>query len=623
MKRLVLALFVSLAATYAIADARDGLRHWWKAKDLNGDGLLQQNELYDLMTISAATPLTASSITQNTDSSDAKPVSIATGVNHVTMHYTAADEEGFVIHNPTNYDSANNRWRINKQNITLPSAAAVGGEEFTFVARFRWDGIKVKKNNYYGIYQRMYANDLDTGANRGWSIGLGVYDSSSMSRFPTLRLGSSEWRFGVGNTANLITRDSWVELAVTCSRNSDQLVHAMCYVRQSSEGSYPRFLAMNLDGGDKTWRGTLRAEGMSGPVIGQDGSTSFSYSSNGEDSFDGMISDILVYDRALTENEAWQTFAALERYSAFTIGSKNGSADEFSDESPAEVYCPDTMGWSRFRRTLSAANPAVTIKCNVETNGHLFGRVLSVGTVASPSNRAKISVLANGVEIGNKTIPPDGSDLVFWVSPSVMSNLVYDVATGFYPLVLQLRRSGDMTGDLRLDHVYFGGAFCLGVEDDKSDEFGSNADYFNHWYFLSSHNLKRHTISTEQSNSGNTMQLHMCFVLGDWEAANLDYTFRIKSAKTQQAQLQLGLQSPLNFASWAAVSPVYKTYAVGETRYANTITIPKGTFSGGLNHIFLNNESKTAPVSMDAYSLKPIWNGDKNYDPRGIVFVFK
>lgn len=616
--RIAIALAVVFTASFAMADARDGLRHWWKAKDLNGDGLLQPSELYDLMTVGSAKPLTASSITQNTDSPDAKPVSIATGVNHVTMHYTASDEEGFVIHNPTNWDAGNSRWRINTQMITLPQAAAVTSRTATVALRFRWDGIKVRdSSNKYGMYQYLYCNDHDWNAKRGWAICLGVYDGSVQSRYPTLTFGSNRFRFGAspGDAANRIASGDWVDMAISFSCDEGGSFSANCYMRVNGT-TYPKFRSLTQTG---TTAATIRSSGVSAPTIGKGGGTSFVYSSNGEDSFGGAISDIMVYDRVLSENEAWQVLSDLERYSAFTIGSKNGSADEFSDAAPAAVYLPESMEWSQFRKTLTAANPSVSIKCNVETNGHLFGRVLQLGVVGHPSDWARMSVLANGVEIGDKTIPRDGSEMVFWVAPSVMSNLVYNAESGCYPLTLTLRRAGDLTGNLELDHVYFGGAFQIGIEDDSSSEFGSDANYFNHWYFVSSHDLKRHTPSIEQSGSGNTMQLHSSFFLSDWEAANLDYKFTVKSAKTQQHPLRLSLTDPLSSVD---IVNEYLTYEIGSIRYAKTITIPKGTFAGGLNHIFLNNADSSG-ISVDFYSLKPIWNGDKNYDPRGIVFIFK
>ena len=616
--RIAIALAVVFTASFVMADARDGLRHWWKAKDLNGDGLLQPSELYDLMTVGSATPLTASSITQNTDSPDAKPVSIATGVNHVTMHYTAAEEECFVIHNPTNYDSANSRWRINRQMVTLPQAAAVTSRTATVALRFRWDGIKVKNSsNHYSMYQYLYCNDHDWNNKRGWAISRGLYDSSASSRYPTLTLGNQRFRFGASpaNGDNRISRGDWVEMVVSFSCNEEGSFSANCYMRLNGT-TYPKFRSLAYAG---TTTATIRSSGVSAPTIGKDGGTSFVYSSNGEDNFGGAISDIMVYDRVLSENEAWQVLADLERRSAFTIGSKNGSADEFSDAAPESVYLPDSMEWSQFRKTLTSANPSVSIRCNVETNGHLFGKVLQLGVVGSPSASARVSVLANGVEIGDKTIPRDGSEMVFWVSPSVMSNLVYNAETGFYPLTLTLRRAGDLTGSVELDHVYFGGSFQIGVEDDSSGEFGADGNYFNHWYCVSSHDLKRHTTTISQSNSGNIMQLHSSFFLSDWEAANLDYKFTVKAAKTQQHLLSLSLADPLSSAS---IENEYFTYEVGSIRYAKTITIPKGTFVGGLNHIFLNN-ADAGGVSVDYYSLGPVWNGDKNYDPRGIVFIFK
>ncbi len=317
---------------------------------MEGQGLEQRwppqaNELYDLMTVGSATPLTASSITQNTDSPDAKPVSIDAGVTHVFMNRTAADEVGFTIHNPTNWDAGNSRWRINTQMITLPQAAAVTSRTATVALRFKWGGIKVKtSSNNYNLYQYLYCNDHDWNAKRGWAVSLGLYDSSTKSRYPTLVLGNQRFRFGVdaSGSDNRIAPGDWVEMVVSLSCDEGGSFAAKCYMRLGGT-TYPKFRSLSQSG---TTTATIRSSGVAAPTIGKGGTTSFSYNSNGEDSFGGVISDIMVYDRVLSENEAWQVLADLERRSAFTIGSKNGTADEFSDAAPAAGPAASSPGSS-------------------------------------------------------------------------------------------------------------------------------------------------------------------------------------------------------------------------------------------------------------------------------------
>ena len=82
---------VALAFTSS-ADGRDGLVHWWKVKDLNGDGLVQAQEVYDVMTVGAEKPLTAEYVYQSTDTqAGANPVAIVNDVYLPTMRRNADD----------------------------------------------------------------------------------------------------------------------------------------------------------------------------------------------------------------------------------------------------------------------------------------------------------------------------------------------------------------------------------------------------------------------------------------------------------------------------------------------------------------------------------------------------
>ena len=134
---------VALAFTSS-ADGRDGLVHWWKVKDLNGDGLVQAQEVYDVMTVGADTPLTASEIVQDTTGSEmAEPASIGYGVNFASKRRTENDAPYFSLNNPTNY--VDGKLVANWQSITLPKQVSLGCVEGTVIARFRWHGCRAKK----------------------------------------------------------------------------------------------------------------------------------------------------------------------------------------------------------------------------------------------------------------------------------------------------------------------------------------------------------------------------------------------------------------------------------------------------------------------------------------------
>ena len=635
MKRLALALIVSLAATYAIADARDGLRHWWKAKDLNGDGLLQPSELCDMMTVSAATPLKANTIVQDATSEMAVPVSIGSGVLHPSMRKTYDSDTYFSLNNPTNYDSEG-KLVANWQSITLPnkSSLAIPGAtlEGTVIARVKWHGLQAKKYQYispnwvsnYQYAVTLFANNYYNDGARGWRVGLRMYSSGeSTLMYPALFIGNAKSQtelhaYGSNSSLLRLRAGHWYDYAVSFRPSGEEGKMTALFV-----------LRCNATAGDRVhgaYEFTTTVTPKDVPAgwypsyIGIDGMTTFkdpvgnatSGAGRGENTFGGDISEIKVYDRALSEYEILSEFT--DSAPLCEVGSVNSSGDEFSDASAEAVYEPATMEWSKMRKTLNASHPSLSVKCDVEENGHGLGRLVELKLIGENGGDKKIEVAANGRVFGRKAVESDGW-IRFFIRPGLMASLAKDAETGKYPLTLTFTRRGDLSGDLVVDYLRVAGGWQLGTPNGSNSEFGGNGeDYYNFHYVLGQNNIKQ--LVSSIGNQSLYSFLNIYFPVGSWAADNLAHRLTIKTSVANASPIALKMNG---------ASEAYAAFQPGELYNGGagaTVNFPAGSLVGDNRLKLERTDAKNDQVwnYFDYWQFETLWTG-RNYDDGGLLIV--
>ena len=634
ISRLVLVCVATLVVSSAMAVARDGLRHWWRVKDLNSDGLLQANEVYDAMTVSAATPLVGQTLYQSTDlSAGAKPVCITNDVYMPTLRKNVSDD---AIHffNPTYYDG-NGKLKINYQALQFPKAASIGCTAATVVVRMKWDGARFKTSGGTGTYNynlTIYSNNYNPNTTSGWRVGLRCFDSSTSNRFhPFFAYGNQEMGFHY-NTAPegkdegkyfVIYKDAWFDVAYSfrvekvagatnvyasalyrsgdASNNANR--HHKCQVRDAVKYT-------------STWK--QHDTPVYAPCIGYHGSgnnpmgNSFVDAAN-DDGFTGSIHEIKVYDRWMTEAEMLQCLGGMDPICA--IGSANGSADEFSDANAAAVYEPATMDWSRMRKTLNGSTPSTSIRWNLDADNLALSRLVEVRLLkdSSFSGDDRIRLDVNGARVGRWTVPADGI-VRFFIQANRLAGLPQDAVTGLYPLTLTLTREGSMSGDIKFDSLVVEGAWQLGKNDNSADEFASSDQTYHAYnYFLGQNDLKKLRVSTAGQGLYRDTDVH--FGIADWLAANCDYRLTVKSTASNAASMNLYLND---------MSAAYDSIDAGGLAGGRVWTIPAGTFLGGGNCIRLRNLADGLMwVSLDYIRLEPVIPDDFKNTDDGVLLIFR
>lgn len=614
----VVAAGLSIAA---FADGRDGLVHWWKVKDLNGDGLLQAGEVYDVMTVGAEKPLTGEYVYQSTDTqAGAKPVAVVDDVYMPTMRKSVNDG-AIRFYSPTNYNE-NGTLKINYQSIKLSKEASIGSKEATVFVRIKWDGARFKYSGNYNYNVPIYANNYNDSSGAGWIVGLRCFDSSTSNRFhPYFCFGDQEIGFHYSNFATeaeknnakyfVIYKDKWYDVVYSFKTINEEdgtkKITAAALYRSNDTGSSARNHTYKILPQKKiTTKWSMYENSVFAPHIGFHRGLGGAGGSDGfrdagkDDAFPGVIHEVKVYNRYMSEGEMMQCLGTEEPICS--IGSKNGSADEFRDDDAAEVFEPETMPWSRMRKTLNVQNPSVSIKCAIQPYERNLPRLVEIKFLKDAGVTGEsIRLDMNGSKIGRLNIPADGT-VRFFIPAAKFAKLAVDGETGKCPVIFTLIRNGKQDGSLLFDALNIGGAWQLGDIDKTNNEFSTTDDsYLNYTYHVGQNNLKKLRASIMGINANGASgyrDLDMYFAVGDYLSLNCDYKLTMKSVGANNAAIEFYLND---------MSVPFDNVSIGGLMNSKTWTIPAGTLLEGENAIRLRNTDQNGTwVSFDYFRLEPI-----------------
>ena len=331
----------------------------------------------------------------------------------------------------------------------------------------------------------------------------------------------------------------------------------------------------------------------------------------GENTFGGDIAEIKVYDRALSEYEILSEFT--DSAPLCEVGSVNSSGDEFSDASAEAVYEPATMEWAKMRKTLNASHPSLSVKCDVEENGHDIGRLVELKVLNGDDNKF-VSVAANGTVFGRKYVRPDGW-IRFFIPKRIMSSLVKDAETGTYPLTLTFTRENDLTGDLVVDYLRVAGGWQLGVANGNTSEFGGNGEnYYNFHYVLGQNNIKQ--LVGSLGNQSLYSYLNLYFPVGSWAADNLAHRLTIKTTVANASPIALTMNGASE--AYASFQPA-ELYNGGDGAAVN---FPSGSLLDD-NRLELRRTDANNDQTwnyLDYWRFETLWTGS-NYDSGMVVII--
>jgi hypothetical protein len=264
--------------------------------------------------------------------------------------------------------------------VVLPQSAVAPGDSgyVTIYARFKWDGNTSSPNLLVG---------------NGWN---GTYGSNVN--------GLSVYLNGSGNVGILnnnampycgakVTAGNWYDLFVV-ARNETisgaEKVVANVYLYKANSGASPTLTTSICTNNVMTFSSARLTLGCY-----LQNSTGWAVKTNPR-AFRGSIADVMLWDRAITTAEMSEVMSGVAQGGEWQIGAVNSSADEFGDSDPAAVFEPQTMSWSRMRKTLDSS---ISIAMTMTSSEHQMSRVLTFTPILSGAT-APVEVALNGTTVG-------------------------------------------------------------------------------------------------------------------------------------------------------------------------------------------------------------------------------
>ena len=296
--------------------------------------------------------------------------------------------------------------------VVIPGAAPKGLVQ-TYYLRFRWDGEAPAKTGgddksapVYILQSGQSSNGNNV--NNGVAINLNgiTVKGTTTNAVLACRVGASGTSRYPEMTAT-ISAGKWVDAFVTFEANADNTGFTTTFSVCSPSPT----------------GGNFNPPSLQSQVVSSSGGLSFDSSNLSlglyHDSkaprdttrcFRGLIADFMTWERTLTDAEKIEVMSG--RHGAkWTIGAANGSAEEFTDDDPAAVFEPESMPWRRMRRTLTAANPTLTLKSPLAEQE--AGRAMLFTLVPVPDGAAHpVRVAVNGTVVGDFDAATDGTIVI-------------------------------------------------------------------------------------------------------------------------------------------------------------------------------------------------------------------
>ncbi len=472
------AMFLTVAIAFAlsftaVANIDDGLLWVFKAKEGVADGSTDSSDFRDQLTVSAATTKT---LTFNYP--EGYPIcftnmTVKSGVANATYE----NQPCLFLPQTTNWvDGVLHSY---EQNATIPNAMlAKSTEGASFYARLKWlgrsrpqVGAQFPYNYDFSFFDNGHVWS-ETG--RGWIIRFGLYGNSPRGAYleavvkdkrvtassGNLVTDEAQWVAGkiMGNACDIyapgeIASYEWVDIAVTFRYASEEGRTYITFFKCPSgghdvaiaRGFVERSLAAPTGNG-KVFGATTAEEHVGGATSGN---------------FRGAVSEMRLWNRCLSEEEVRTVFAGQPQ--GWRIGADNGSADEFSDTECTSDFSPRTMQWSKMRKTLTAANPSVSLTATFPADRRNLPRVLRIKPIISEDAAgAQLDIRLNGTKIG--TVKLRGGDNFFFVREQAFNRFVGSDGVATFTLT----RTGNMAGTVMFDFLELTGSFQIGNRDNAN-----------------------------------------------------------------------------------------------------------------------------------------------------------
>lgn len=408
--------------------------------DPNNNAYIDSGEVGNAFDFSAASPVSAVygggngqsniSAAQYASQGTAKygTLPYVSGVSVTNPYYgSAVSRPCLVLPQEKKTENGSTYWAEN--GIRIPNAAVQPGNDgyVTIYSRFKWDGNTSSPNLIVGNGWNQYNDRNGQSVYLDGEGKIGVLVSNNMSSVATkaIKLSKNVWNDVFVTTHNEIV--GGVEKAVS--------EITICQATSSA----PSISNISITNNNAMY---FSAKVVSIGCYLLNSTGWHVLSGNNPRAFRGTIADVMIWDRALTDDEKIKVMAGVPCGGEWQIGAVNNSADEFGDSNPAAVFEPQTMAWSRMRKTLDASNPTLSIAATMTSFDHQVSRALTFLPILSGGS-APVDVALNGTTVGE-------IDLASETSITLPKELWRHDGTAN---TITVTRSGSASGTIQFDAI--------------------------------------------------------------------------------------------------------------------------------------------------------------------------
>ena len=594
----------------AIANLDDGLLWVFRAKDGIVNGGADMSNFRDQLTVSAVSTKTLTFQSVSGHEPYLTNMTVKAGIENATYENQAC----LYLNQPTN--RIDGTFHVYHQRAKLPSSLlATSTNGVSFFARIKWDGSSRKGSSgtYVNIIE-FFQNGNDW-QGKGWGVELNEYGGGAagnswiqavvgtkqvVAKDANIVSDESQWTEGkfIGNSCGVYKNEGWTDIGVTMRSVSGEGKTYVTIFRCPS-GAHSVSIARTFV------NRLLAAPSLNDGLSYIFGNETGDKTGAGNVNFRGAVREVRLWNRCLSEEEMRMVFAGQQQ--GWSIGAENDSANEFSDTECVGTFNPRTMSWSKMRKTLTSANPSVTITSTFPIDRRNLPRVLHIKPILSAEAAGgKLDVSLNGTNIG--TVKLRSGDNWFFVKERVFSRLVGNDGVATFTLA----RSGNMAGTVMFDSLELTGSFQIGKSDNVNAD-GSFSEFT--WVQDRNHELYStvEDIKIYPANISPNKGIDIYFPLR--QAVADHYKFRFSTHLFWQTEAQLPLTFKLN---GVAIQPTGEStpdrtfdfdIEPGVLQECNKFTIRTGATT--------RTDSGDKDYAIDYYRLDVI-----NTDKKGICLSF-
>ena len=469
--------------------------------DVNANEFLDQGEIGNAYDFSAASPSyfyfggagssNGATAGYSTNKYGRLPTQLDMKVTNPFYPYTTNTQTCLYFYQDS-YIDANNVTNIAYSGVTM-NQTAITGDVITIYARFRWDGATSNPNTLVsnGFTAWTTAGLLLYLDNGGQVCGL----TDSSMKGCGLSVVKGEWADVFMTASNIVVSGATkADVTFNVCKTPGYATVGKEFWPPSISTAKITLNPMNIPSGRPLSLGCYFGNNTVG----------FRPFSNNPRAFKGAIADVMIWRRALTKDEMCEVMAG-QHGAKWMVGGANGSADEFDNAAPVAAFEPESMPWRRMRKSLTAANPTLTLKSPlplVETNKPMILTVSPIFQSTAATCPVRLAVNGNAVGMFDLALPAKRNMAIpksFWQRD----------ASG--NVTVTLTRT-EMTGTLLIDALALSGSWQIAKEDGGQN--GLRDQRINTDYYFAGDPIESHATSSDSVGNARTN-----FTFGVWMPA--------------------------------------------------------------------------------------------------------